>query len=233
MKYTIETPDRLIAGEDYSGLFITFEGPEGAGKSLQSSIIHKFLTERLEYVAPWTKEPGGPESSLQTSLREIYFPSTETRSDIADLFFMLTDRALHQRFLREHLKEGYVVTSDRYADSTRAYQSGGGGLALDVVDAFNAIATNGLTPDITFLVDVEVETGFKRKGKIPEKADHFERKERDYHEGVRQGYLNLVEENPDRFILIDGEQSIETVTAEILTNLVKHPAYQAYLERTE
>lgn len=229
MQYTIQAPNKLVAGKDYSGLFITFEGPEGSGKSTQSEIIHDILEERLNKVAPWTKEPGGPESQLQLNLRSLYFFNKEERSHTADLFYMLTDRALHQKFLVEELTKKNIVISDRYMDSTRAYQGGGGELSLEMIDAFNAFATNGLIPDITILVDVSYETGCLRKKKhIP---DHFESKERNYHEKLRAKYIELANAEPNRFILINGELSIETVTKDILEKIENHPAYQDYLKR--
>lgn len=229
MKYMIETPNKKNNGIDYSGLFITFEGPEGSGKSTQSKRIYDILNKEFETLAPLTKEPGGPESDLQSKIRQLYFFNEEERSPEADLFLMLTDRALHQRFLLKNLVNGNIVICDRYADSTRAYQGGGGGLDLNMIDAFNAIATKGLEPDITFLVDASYETAMKRKK--GDNLDYFEKKERDFHIRVRDMYHKIAIENPNRFIVVNGEPSIEVVSQEILKNVINHSAYQAYLKR--
>ena len=191
-------------------LFITFEGGEGCGKSVQTRALYKRLS-KLAIPAVLTHEPGG--TPLSKKLRGWLKGTRNTGiSPLAELLLFNASRALLlDGVIRPELKKGRAVICDRYTDSTIAYQSYGRGLDLETVKAVNNIATQGLKPDLTILLDIPAEEGLARK-KI---RDRFEQEDIAFHQKIREGYLKLAKEEPQRWLVIDAAQSKDKI-AEII-----------------
>jgi dTMP kinase len=200
------------------GFFITFEGPEGGGKSTQA----RLLAERLRaagHAVTLTREPGG--TPVGKAIRAIWDnPALSEIVPITDLLLICADRAQHVRTLiRPALERDEIVISDRYADSTRAYQGVGSGLERETIETLLRIATDGLTPDLTLLLDLPAEEGLRRRHAASQSGaaqlDRLDRRDLAYHERVRAGYLALAAQNPGRWVRFDASQSVETLAAEI------------------
>jgi len=184
-------------------LFITFEGGEGSGKSGQAKALYQRLT-KLAIPAILTREPGG--TTFGDKLARWLKRTQDTDiSPLVELLLFNASRAqLVAEVIQPSLKSGMVVISDRYADSTTAYQGYGRGLDLQMVRAINNTATQGLKPDLTILLDIPAEDGLARK-KGGEK-DRFEQEELAFHQRVRQGYFKLAAAEPERWLVIDASQ---------------------------
>lgn len=208
-------------------VFITFEGVEGSGKSLQSRGLFRRL-ERMSVPAVYVHEPGS--TVLGERLGRLLKRSTDTAiSPLAELLLFNASRAeLVRGVIRPSIEQGKVVVCDRFADSTVAYQGYGRGLGLETVRIVNEIATGGLVPDLTVLLDVPVSQGLARKrGKH---VDRFEQERLSFHEKVRRGYLALARQEPRRFLLIDGMQD-RSVIAQTIWRRVSDLLAGAKLER--
>lgn len=189
------------------GLFVTLEGGEGVGKStLQASLVARAESEGHEVVA--CREPGG--TPLGERLRAALLESADGETDpTAELLVFEAARAqLVADLVRPALQRGALVISDRFADSSLAYQHHGRGLPAEVVAQANAVATGGLTPDLTVLLDLDPSEGAKRRGKA---ADYLEREDGGFHERVREGFRSLAAAEPARWTVIDASQSAEVV----------------------
>ena len=197
-------------------LFITFEGGEGGGKSFQSRLLFRRLS-RLAVPVLLTHEPGG--TALGTRLAQLLkWAKGMGISPLSELLMFNASRAqLVEEVIRPALKEGKVVICDRYADSTTAYQSYGRGVDLEMVKAINSAATRGLKPHLTVLLDVSVEAGLARKRDA--RHDRFEQEDIDFHCRVKEGYLKLAVEEPERWLVIDASQPKAKVT-EIIWEMV-------------
>lgn len=197
-------------------LFITFEGGEGSGKSVQSKRLHQRLS-KLAIPVLLTHEPGV--TALGKKVTHLLKWSQDISiSPMAELLLFNTSRAqLVEEVILPNLKKGVNVICDRYADSTTAYQGYGRGLDMEVVKAFNNIGTLGLVPDLTVLLDIPVEKGLARKSG---KQDRFEVESVRFHKRVRDGYLKLAVEEPGRWLVIDAEKSRDEI-AEIIWQRVR------------
>lgn len=200
------------------GIFITFEGPEGAGKSSHADALAEYLT-RSGYTCIRTREPGG--TPLAEELRKVVKShSGETVHPETELFLMEAARSQHMReLILPALEAGKVVICDRFADSTTAYQGGARGLALDKVMMMNRFAAAERMPDLTFLLDIRPETGFKRivnRDLGEGNYDRFEAEKIDFHQKVRQAFLDIAVREPERVKVIDSEQPMDAVRKEIL-----------------
>lgn len=204
-----------------SGTFIAFEGIEGAGKTTQLQRAVDWLRSHVSVPVVTTREPGG--TLLGQELRSLLLDvkPQERLSDRAELLLYASDRAQHvEQFLKPHLQRGAIVLCDRYIDSTVAYQGYGRGLDRALIDRLNAIATDGLVPDVTLWFDVEPELGLQRAAKRGA-TDRLEREALEFHQRVRAGYAALAEECGDRIVRLDGSLSIdrlEKLVQQILTN---------------
>jgi len=196
-------------------MFITLEGGEGAGKSTQARALARRL-EAIGRTVMLTREPGGtPFGEIARSLvLQHALAEGGERFDLgetAELLLFAAARAQHvDEVLRPALARGEVVICDRFTGSTLAYQGYGRGIPLDAIDQTNAIATRGLTPDLTVLLDLPVEIGLARR--LGERAaDHFEREAVGFHERIRRGFLTLAARAPDHWLVVDAAQPPESV----------------------
>ncbi len=189
-------------------LFITFEGGEGCGKTVQSRALYRRLV-RLAIPVLRTYEPGGTPLGRKLS-RWLKWTDNLDISPLTELLLFNASRAqLVTRVILPHLESGEVVICDRYADSTTVYQGYGRGLELSTVEAINQAATKGLKPDLTVLLDMPVEEGLARKGFA--KQDRFEQEDVAFHQRVREGYLKLAANEPQRWLVIDATRSKEEI----------------------
>jgi dTMP kinase len=203
------------------GLFITFEGPEGAGKSTQIKLLALLLKKyRIPFVV--TREPGG--SRLSTHLRRWILNKLEYKlTGETELFLFLADRSQHvAEVIKPALKRGCVVLCDRYTDSTLAYQGGGRGFDMDLLETNNRLASDGLKPDITLLFDLPVETGLKRALGRGKGKDRMEKENLEFHRRVRKVFLNIARRNKKRVLILDAGQKVELVYQQMLEKLIDH-----------
>ena len=193
------------------GLFITFEGGDGCGKTTQIKLLDEYLRNK-GYKTLLTREPGS--KGLGVKLREILLNYDGEVSPVCESFLFLADRAQHvDCIIKPALKEGVIVLCDRHTDSTVAYQGYGRGLDLEQIHNLNRIATSGLKPDLTIVLDVDVETSQKRVGK---EKDRMESAGIEFFQKVRQGFLEIAKQEPQRVKVVDSTQSIEEIHKQIL-----------------
>jgi dTMP kinase len=185
-------------------LFITFEGGEGCGKSLQTRALYRNL-DRLAIPAVLVYEPGG--TTLGERVRHILKQACEIPiSPLSELLLFNASRSqLVNEVISPALQQGKIVICDRFSDSSIAYQSYGRGLDLNLVREINQIASQGLKPDLTFLLDVPPEVGLSRKK--PAADDRFEKETLSFHRFVREGFLKLAAAEPQRWVVIDSTLS--------------------------
>ncbi|MDR2431960.1 MAG: dTMP kinase [Candidatus Margulisbacteria bacterium] len=196
-------------------VFITFEGPDGSGKTTQSKMLYEELL-RQGRPAIWTREPGGTKSGRKIRSMLLDDPGVELSPE-TELFLFAADRAQHiAEIIRPALDAGKIVICDRYMDSTTAYQSGGRGFPVEMIVALNEYSTGGLRPDLTFLLDVPSGIGLKRAA--GRKTDKFEQESLVFHQRVRQKYLDLAQSD-SRIVVLDGSAPIKTIFQVILTYL--------------
>ena len=189
-------------------LFITFEGEEGSGKTVQTRALYKRLSS-LSIPALLTHEPGGTVAGERIA-RLVKWAHDAGISPLTELLLFNASRAqLVEEVIQPGLKSGKMVICDRFADSTLAYQGYGRGLDLELVRVINSTATRGLKPDFTVLLDLPFEAGLARK--INRKHDRFEQEALAFHKKVRQGYLKMAAEEPERWLIIDASQSREKI----------------------
>ena len=199
-------------------MFVTFEGIEGCGKSTQAKLLYEWLKENGHKVL-LTREPGGTKAAEE--IRELILKHREeTFPPFAELCLYTAARAFHvENLIRPSLEKGFIVVCDRFSDSTVAYQGYGRGLPLELINLMNRKATKGLEPDITFLLDVPVEVGISRiKSKV---KDRIEEESLKFHQKVREGFLRIAEENPERVVVIDGTKDIGTIFSQVLNYVVR------------
>lgn len=205
-------------------LFITFEGPEGCGKSTQMRLLAAFLREQGRDVLA-TREPGG--TPIGDRVRAILLDPAHTEMHPSTEFLLFSAaRAQHvAQVIRPHLARGGIVLCDRFADSSLAYQGYGHSLDLDDLRAITRFATGGLVPSRTFLLDVSVELGLRRKsGGRGDAWNRMEQKEMAYHQRVRAGYLAMAAQEPDRWVLIDAARGLKAVQARIRDHIQRELA---------
>lgn len=193
-----------------NGKFITLEGVDGCGKSTQADKLVEKLLE-TEISALTVREPGG--DPISESIRKLLLHAEESMSDRAEALLMIASRAqLTDKVILPHIINGKWVVADRYADSTLAYQGGGRGLSVNALEAINNFGTYTLKPDITFFIDIPVE---KANERMSVSRDRIEREGANFQQRVRDQYLAMSTKEPERVILINGEQSIDKVFEDI------------------
>jgi len=199
------------------GCFISIEGIEGCGKSTQSALLKEWLEERGVGVL-LAREPGGTE--ISEKIRDILLDPVNTDMDHrTELLLYLASRSqIVQELLSPALKEGKVVIVDRYSDSTLAYQGYGRGLQLEEILAINSFASRDLSPDLTILLDLDPERGFGRKGEgtgTGKKGDRLEMETLVFHRKIRQGFLEIARNEPQRVVVVDSDRVIREVRDDI------------------
>ena len=197
--------------------FITLEGIEGSGKTSSIKSINALLEQKkIDYIN--TREPGG--SSIGEELREILLDPTTDISSEVELLLMLADRKDHvEKTILPNLLNNTWVISDRFMDSSIAYQGGGRQLNLNMIDSL-AIYLDLPQPDLTLLFDLPVEVSLERTKKRGE-LDRFEKEEIEFHKRIREAYLELAKDHPDRIKVIDGSQDLEKVQAKVVRTIKK------------
>jgi len=197
-------------------VFITFEGIEGSGKSTQAKLLYEWFLDRGRRVV-LTREPGGTEAAER--IRDLILREwEESFPPFSELCLYLAARGFHvKNLIKPSLSEGAVVICDRFSDSTLAYQGYGRGLDLELIKKMNREVTEGIKPDLTFLIDVPVEVGLERIGK--RRRDRIEGESLEFHRRVRRGFLDIAGKEPERVVVVDGTGSREEVFKFILSVL--------------
>lgn len=192
------------------GLFITFEGADGCGKTTQLNLLAQLLKEKGQEVII-TREPGA--KGLGEKVREILLNYDGEVSSNCEAFLFLADRAQHiDLIVKPAIAQGKIVLCDRHTDSTLAYQGYGRGVDLAQLKMLNGLATSGFVPDLTFVFDIDVETSMARVGK---NKDRMESAGVEFHEKVRSGYLEIAKQEPDRVKVINSKDSIENIFEQV------------------
>lgn len=194
-------------------MFITFEGPEGSGKTTQIRLFAEFLRAR-GYDVLTTREPGGTEISDQIRAVLVNLRNTAMHPRTEILLFQAARAQLVEQVIRPALSRGTLVLSDRYADSTLAYQGYGHGYPLEELRRLIAFATGGLIPDLTFLLDVDPAQGLERKQREGE-WNRLDAYDLGFHQRVRAGYLEMARAEPHRWVVVNATQSIEVIQNDI------------------
>lgn len=200
-----------------NGLFISFEGIDGVGKSTQADRLERYLVERGHSVVR-TFEPGGTE--LGQEIRHLLLHRKGEVSPRSEALLYAADRAHHVASkILPALNEGKVVITDRYLDSSVAYQ--GAGRELDQVEVRNLslFAVQNLLPKLTVLMDLDAESAAERRAKTGQSPDRLEREQISFFEAVRNSYLELASAEPERFLVVDAKKSIEEIWSEIETRI--------------
>lgn len=224
---------------DHKGLFITFEGPDGAGKTTQIGRLAAELEERhIPYVL--THEPGGTE--IGDKIRTIILnPENLRLTQKTEILLYAASRSQHvEEKIKPALAQGKIVLCDRFIDASIAYQGYGLGQPVEMIQSINRFASEGLTPDRTYMIDIAPEAGRSRLRErsggpetgVTEAAgdlDRIEQRELDYHRRVREGFLTLSRENKQRICLINGEDSADAVFDHILKDF--HYFLAGYMQK--
>ena len=194
-------------------MFITLEGPEGSGKSTQIRRLAKRL-ESLGYPVITTREPGGTPIGDQIRQVLVRMENKELHPRTEILLFLAARAQLVEQLIKPSLRDGKIILCDRYGDSTLAYQGYGHGLDLEQLRQMLDFATDHLKPDLTILLDLDVKTGLMRK-KAEDEWNRLDAYEVLFHERVREGYLNLAHEEPERWRIVDASQGIDAVQEDL------------------
>lgn len=201
-------------------MFITFEGIDGSGKSTHAVLLAEWLESR-GYRVQLLREPGA--TPLAEAIRRILLDATLPIEPVAELMlFCAARRQLVEDVIRPALAEGYIVISDRFADSTVAYQGYGRGLNLEMVTTIIGYAIGDVVPHVTFVLDVDVATALRRRGvRQSNTSDRMEDAPEAFFERVRRGYLAIAAREPDRIVLLDGTLAVETLHERICAIIVE------------
>ncbi|MDG2252040.1 MAG: dTMP kinase [Methylophilaceae bacterium] len=190
--------------------FITLEGVDGAGKSTHIDFIKSYFTSKsLDYIL--TREPGG--TNLGEKIREILL--NDEMSPITESLLMFAARSEHiSNLIRPNLSNGVTVISDRFTDASYAYQGGGKGISSSTISQLKILVQKDLEPDLTLLFDLPVEVSIERLNNT-RVLDRFEKQDYEFHKRIREAYLNIANENKDRFHIIDSTKSISDIQNDI------------------
>lgn len=196
------------------GVFLSFEGIEGTGKSTQARLLFEHLREK-GFDAVLTEEPGG--TKIGRKIREVLLsPDHQEMTPLTELLLYFASRTQHlAQVIIPAVNRGAVVITDRFTDSTIAYQGYGRGIALHFLHSLDTIATEGMQPNITLLLDLDVETGLSRNRGI-NKTDRLELEDIGFHTRVRNGFLELAAQQPERIKIIDASLEKEEVRKRVL-----------------
>ena len=197
--------------------FISIEGFDGTGKSTQSKLLKDGL-DKVNINSIVVREPGS--TNFSEKIRTIINENTEIETMTELLLFQTSRTELVSKVIKPNLKQGKIVITDRYTDSSIAYQGYGGGIDIELIENLNKISTSGLSPNLTFLLDMDVKNSLgraiKRNNSENEQIDKFENKDFSFHEKVRNGFNQILKKNEDRIVKIDASEEIELISKKIL-----------------
>jgi len=195
-------------------MFITLEGPEGSGKTSHIPYLVEYLREKGHVVFP-TREPGG--TSISEQIRDVLhdLKNAEMHPRTETLLYQAARAQIVEQVIKPRLADGEVVISDRYYDSTIAYQGYGHQQDLEQIRALVKYATGGLVPDLTVLLDLNVEVGLKRKRQNGDEWNRMDAYTVEFHQRVRAGYLEMVKQEPNRWVVVNSEQKWDAVQEEL------------------
>ena len=198
-------------------IFISIEGFDGTGKSTQSKLLKDGL-DKANIDSIIVREPGS--TIFSEKIRNIIKENTEIETMTELLLFQTSRSELVSKVIKPNLKKGKVVITDRFTDSSIAYQGYGGGIDIELIKNLNKISTSNLSPDLTFLLDMDLKNSLdrtlKRTNSKNEQIVKFENKDLNFHEKVKNGFIELMEENKDRIVKIDASEKIELISKKIL-----------------
>jgi len=204
---------------DKKGFFITFEGIEGCGKSTQAKLLAEAISPYRKVLL--TREPGGP--PISEAIRTILLNKNFFEMNrLTEVFLYMASRAQHTiQWIIPAIQKGTVVISDRYYDSTSAYQGAAREIPTEEIKTLNSIATTGLKPDVTYIIDVPVEIGLERLHNVTkaEDIDRLESEDIEFHRRVRKGYMKAAEDEPERIMVIDGTNEIKEIHKNIMKDI--------------
>jgi len=197
--------------------FISIEGFDGTGKSTQSKLLKNGLAKKnLDSII--VREPGS--TNFSEKIRTIISENTEIEVMTELLLFQTSRSELVSKVIKPNLDQGKIVITDRYTDSSIAYQGYGGGIDIELIENLNKISTYGLSPNLTFLLDMDVKDSldrtFKRNSSENEQIDKFENKDFDFHKKVKNGFNEILKKNENRIVKIDASEEIELISKKIL-----------------
>ena len=192
-------------------MLITFEGVEGSGKTTQIDLLCDYLRDRGFEVLK-TREPGG--TAMGEALRAVTLQKGLRITPLAEVLLFMAVRAQHvEDVIMPALQQGKVVLCDRFVDATYAYQGYGRGFDLGIIETLNRLVTKGVRPNLTIVLNIPVNVGFRRKKMMASSKDRFEEEERAFHKRIQQAYLKLAEEDDKRFFIVDGRGSVDEIAA--------------------
>jgi dTMP kinase len=189
-------------------MLITFEGIEGSGKSTQVELLDEYLSSK-GYTVVRTREPGG--SLFGEALRKVLLQRDMSIFPLSELLVFMAMRAQHvEQVILPALQERKIVLCDRFVDATYAYQGYGRNIDLGIIETLNRLVTKGIRPNLTILLDVEVETGLSRKA-LDAPMDRFEKEALSFHQKIKDAYVKLSKEDSKRFFVVDGNQETSVI----------------------
>ena len=196
-------------------IFISIEGFDGTGKSTQAKLLKENL-KKSNIDSKLVREPGSTDFSEK--IRDILRKNTEIETITELLLFQASRSELVNKVIKPNLEKGKVVITDRYIDSSLAYQGYGGGLDLELIKSLNNISTSGLLPSLTFLLDMDVEDSLKRTEdrNNNEQINKFEKKDFTFHQNVKNGFIDIFDNNNLRIIKVDASKDIEVISKQLL-----------------
>lgn len=205
------------------GFFISFEGGEGSGKTTQINLLAQSLSKQ-DFFVKTTREPGGtPEAE---TIRDLLVQRGGGNwTPLSEVLLLFAARELHvKNVIKPLLADGGVVITDRFTDSTRAYQGYGYGLGVEKIDAVNDLVLDGFEPDVTFILNIDARQGLERSNRrlaaealsIKQSEDRYEQLDIEFHEKLAAGFLDIAAHNPQRCVVIDATQTVDEMAAQIL-----------------
>lgn len=211
--------EQSSSDHQYSGVFISFEGGEGSGKSTQIKLLANWIQAMWSGKVTQTREPGGTHGAEM--IRNLLVTGEATRWDsVTEALLMTASRRDNlMRIILPALEAGEAVLTDRFYDSTSVYQGIVGGASPDLINALNTLSLDHIKPDITILLDIDPERGLSRSARPDNDETRFESKGIDFHEQVREGYLALAQDEPDRFMVIDAGRNEKAIHDDIIARL--------------
>ena len=206
------------------GYFISFEGPDGSGKTTQINLLEEYLTNK-GYEVLVTREPGG--TPISEAIRKIILDTGFREMDpVTEMLLYAASRAQHvEELIKPALDKGKIVLCDRFVDSSIAYQGVGRGLGIDVVEKINKVALQGTLPDLTLFFDIDPEEGLKRGQGRDRQVDRLELEDLAFHKKVYEGFSMLYSRYPDRFRRIKADGHIHEIHCQIINEIGELPKY--------